>query len=480
MLFRDIPIQRKLMRVIILISGAVLLVTSIAFFLYEFYMFRKTTREKLSTIGKIIAANSTAALAFDNREDAKEILAALKAEPHIVAAVLYDLKGDPFVQYPSGLDKHTYPARPGSEGYRFLHSRLQGFQPVLEDGRQLGTLYLESDLGDMFQRFRLYGILAAAVLTLSFSLAWLLSRVLQRSISQPILALAETARLISDQKDYSVRAVKTGKDELGSLTDAFNNMLVQIQAQNRALTRFNQNLEQKVRDRTAQLEGANKELEAFSYSISHDLRAPLRGIIGFATILEEDYSSKLDDEARRITAVIRNNTLKMGRLIDDLLTFARMGRKDIEKSTIPTTALVNEVIQEILPADKNGHIQWIIGEVPDVKGDINAIRQVWVNLVSNAVKYSANREKPLIEIGSYRQEKEIAFFVKDNGVGFDEKYKDKLFKVFQRLHSADDFEGTGVGLAIVEKIISKHDGKVWVEAALNHGACFYFSLPDEG
>ena len=479
MLFKDMPIRRKLMRIITLIIGLVLLVTSITFFIYEVYSFRITTREKLSTIGKIISANSTAALAFDYHEDAKEILAALKAEPHIVAAAIYDRNGALFVQYSPGGDIPDLPAKPGEQGYRFIHSHLEGFQPVVEDSRPLGTLFLRSDLGGMMQRMRIFGVVAFLVVILSFSLAYLLSRRLQESISAPILALAETARVVSERKDYSVRAIRTGKDELGSLTDAFNNMLVQIQAQNRALTGFNQNLEQKVRDRTAQLEGANKELEAFSYSISHDLRAPLRGIIGFASILEEDYGSKLDEEARRITGIIRNNTLKMGRLIDDLLTFARMGRKDIEKTNIPTTALVNEVIQEIAPADKNGHIEWTVGPIPDVKGDIQTLRQVWINLLTNAVKYSAKNEKPHIEIGSFRREKQTAFFVKDNGVGFDEKYKDKLFKVFQRLHSADEFEGTGVGLAIVEKIVSKHGGKVWVEAALGKGASFYFSLPDE-
>ncbi|HEY4207047.1 MAG TPA: ATP-binding protein, partial [Puia sp.] len=168
----------------------------------------------------------------------------------------------------------------------------------------------------------------------------------------------------------------------------------------------------------------------------------------------------------------------MGHLIDDLLAFSRMGRKDIEKTAISTSAMIEEVIREVAPEEKNGHIQWIIGHAPDVKGDINAIRQVWINLISNAVKYSAKKSAPLIEIGFISRKGETAFFVKDNGVGFDEKYKDKLFKVFQRLHSAEDFEGTGVGLAIVEKVVAKHGGRVWAEAAVDKGACFYFSLPD--
>lgn len=478
-LFRDIPIRKKLVRIIFLITSVVLFVTCITFFLYEFYAFRKATTESLSTIGKIIASNSTAALAFENPGDAKEILAALKTEPHIVGAALYDGDGNLFSQYVRGAAVDSFPVKPGKEGYFFVQSHLEGFLPVMLETRRLGTLYLKSDLGAMYERLRLYGIITGLVIILSFLLAYLLSSFLQKSISKPILGLAETAKVISDRKDYSVRAVKTGNDEVGSLTDAFNNMLVQIEDQNVALNEFNLNLEHKVRQRTTQLELANKELETFSYSISHDLRAPLRGIIGFAAMLEEDYSTKLDDEARRITSVIKKNTLKMGRLIDDLLAFSRMGRQDIRKTTISTTEMVNEVIEDLLPEGKDCRIKWIVHEMPSIKGDANAMRQVWINLVSNAVKYSATKEEPKIEIGSHDMEEEIIFYVKDNGVGFDEKYKDKLFKVFQRLHSAEEFEGTGVGLAIVEKIVSKHDGKVWAEAEENNGACFYFSLPVE-
>ena len=239
--------------------------------------------------------------------------------------------------------------------------------------------------------------------------------------------------------------------------------------------RLNEELEQKVIERTTQLETVNKELEAFSYSISHDLRAPLRGIVGFTAMLEDSYNDKLDDEGKRITAIIRNNTLRMGNLIDDLLTFSRMGRLDIIKHVIPTNDLVKEVIAEV---DTNHHpISWNIQSLPDSFGDIATIPQVWVNLISNAVKYSRNKPNPVIEIGSVIDKKQITFFVKDNGVGFDIKYKNKLFKVFQRLHSTNEFEGTGVGLAIVEKIISKHGGKIWVEAEKDVGACFYFSLP---
>lgn len=226
------------------------------------------------------------------------------------------------------------------------------------------------------------------------------------------------------------------------------------------------------------LNKSNEELEAFSYSVSHDLRAPLRGIIGFANILEEDYASKLDDEARRITGVIKNNTIKMGKLIDDLLSFSRLGRHPITKTAVNSNDIIRELINE-QPVTDNHPVNWIIPVLPVIKADPNTIKQVWANLLSNAIKYSGKNHHPVVEIGSYPGEYETIFFVKDNGVGFDTRYKEKLFKVFQRLHSNAEFEGTGVGLAIVEKIIIKHGGRVWAEAAVDEGACFYFSLPNE-
>jgi len=242
--------------------------------------------------------------------------------------------------------------------------------------------------------------------------------------------------------------------------------------------KLNEELEQKVITRTEQLRKTNDELEAFSYSVSHDLRAPLRAIIGFSAILQEDYIEKLDDEAKRITAVIINNTKKMGQLIDDLLTFSRMSRQEVLKTNINTGEMVKEIAEEIDKKDNNSKkIKWLIHELPPVMGDINILRQVWINLISNAAKYSAKMPVQNIEIGSFMQDNENVFFVKDNGVGFDEKYKSKLFNVFQRLHSADEFDGTGIGLAIVEKVISKHGGKVWAEGEINKGASFYFSLP---
>ncbi len=224
-----------------------------------------------------------------------------------------------------------------------------------------------------------------------------------------------------------------------------------------------------------QLQAVNKELETFSYSVSHDLRAPLRAINGFSKILQEDYASILDADGISFLDEIMNNTKRMGTLIDDLLTFSRLGRKEILTSEINMTALVKSVKEEVLTG-YTGTIKFLIHVLPSAKGDPALIRQVWVNLISNAIKYSQHKSKSKVEIGSYIKGSEIVFFIKDNGVGFNMQYYDKLFGVFQRLHSQEEFEGTGVGLAIVEKIINRHNGRVWAESKLNEGSCFYFSL----
>jgi len=243
------------------------------------------------------------------------------------------------------------------------------------------------------------------------------------------------------------------------------------------IRQFNQELEERVSQRTAQLEAVNKELESFSYTVSHDLRAPLRGIHGYTQMLKEDFGDKLDDEAGRIMSVIMGNTKKMGQLIDDLLSFSRYGRAELKRVDVSMHPLVTIICDE-LREDIPGHtIKFKIGDLPAAMADSGAIRQVWINLISNAIKYSRLKTAAVIEIGFTENEDEIVYFVKDNGAGFDMRYAKKLFGVFQRLHSVDEFEGTGVGLAIVQRIVVKHGGRVWAEGKEGEGATFYFSLP---
>jgi light-regulated signal transduction histidine kinase (bacteriophytochrome) len=217
-------------------------------------------------------------------------------------------------------------------------------------------------------------------------------------------------------------------------------------------------------------------MESFSYSVSHDLRAPLRAINGYARIIEEDYGTFFDDEGKRLLGEVHQNAQKMGILIDDLLAFSRLGRKDIEKSVIDMTELAEFAINEINQTTPH-HATIKIHPLHPVKADAALLQNVMINLLSNAIKYSGKKEKPFIEIKSEQNDEGLTYSIKDNGVGFDMEYAHKLFGVFQRLHSNDEFPGTGVGLAMVSRIIHKHRGKIWAKGEVNKGATFYFRLP---
>jgi light-regulated signal transduction histidine kinase (bacteriophytochrome) len=260
---------------------------------------------------------------------------------------------------------------------------------------------------------------------------------------------------------------------VGKLAHAFDTMAVQIRNKQ-------QELEKKVRDRTAQLESVNKELEAFSYSVSHDLRAPLRAIMGYSTMLKEDYAPKLDADAERMFSAIVSNARMMGQLIDDLIAFSRMERKELAHQPVAMDTIAETCLQELLPNGQGAKYKVQLNSLPGCFGDQSMIKQVWINLISNAIKYSSKESAPRIEIGYEEQEAMNVYFVRDNGVGFDMQYANKLFGVFQRLHRQEEFEGTGVGLALVKRIVDKHNGKIWAASTPGEGAVFYFSLPKTG
>jgi PAS domain S-box-containing protein len=282
--------------------------------------------------------------------------------------------------------------------------------------------------------------------------------------------------------------LRTGKGEM--LDVLFNSEIVELDGKDCFFTSYiditerkrseekiaqlNKELEQNI----LHLKGANQELESFSYSVSHDLRAPLRSIDGYARILLEEYYDKMDEEGRKSLDRIMNNAKKMGRLIDDLLNFSRIGRKEMQKGQVDMNSMIQGMVRDYNSQIEQRIIDFKINPIDPALADIDLIRQVWINLISNAVKYTGHKEKAMIEIGSYPENGEVIFYIKDNGAGFDMRYYDKLFGVFQRLHRDSEFEGTGVGLAIVNRIINKHNGRLWGEGEVNKGASFYFALPD--
>lgn len=469
------------MTMILVTSGVVLLLTCAAFIGYELFTYRRGAVRQLATLGEIIAAESTGAVAFQNQRDATEILAALKAEQHIVAACLYDKQGRVFARYPASSPDEVFPHGPAADGYRFEAGHLIGFTPLVQvkGSDRFGTLYISSDMEAMYERLRLYGGIAALVVLISSLVAYVLSRTLQGQISQPIMALAETARAVSNRRDYAVRASKRADDELGELTDAFNHMLAQIQEQNEVL-------EKRVRERTTELESANgeleaanNELEAFCSSAAHDLRTPLRAITGFADVLLDSRASLSPADAQRFVRMIREGSGQMTELINDLLEFSRLGRQALSRERVDLAGLCREVFASLENERGGRSVEFRLQPLPPVEGDPALLRVVFVNLLSNALKYTRSRETSGIEIGAMSDfdQEGVTYFVRDNGVGFDMRDADKLFGVFQRLHHSHEFEGTGVGLATVRRIVERHGGRIWAESAPEEGATFFFSLP---
>jgi PAS domain S-box-containing protein len=853
MQFKSLPIKRKMMLVIMLTSITALVLTAASFIAYDLVTFRQSLARNLGSISTIIAENSTGALLFDDEELATRNLAEFKVDRHVRIAALYDVQGNLYARYPTNAPASEFPPSPGAVGVYFENGRLIVVRQAVEDDKFAGTLYVESTLGAVYQRLRLYGGLAALIILGSALVALGISSALQRRVTDPILALVHSARMVSDRVDLSVRAPKTSADELGLLTDAFNLMMARVEAQTTTLresearksailqsaidcvitmdqagrivdfnpaaettfgyrreqvigktvaeiivperlraahieglarfmatghgpvlgrrielpalradgsefpaelaissmplegggffftaylrditerqrteearsllaaivqssddaivgkdlesrvvswnigaermfgytaaemigqpitrllspdrpgeeaglieeakrgeirhfetirihkdghpidvsltispiknakgeivgvssiarditerkraeealerhasvlreqaqmldlanvmardlnnrvilwnsgmekmygwtkeealgqnshellrTRFpepldsimaalhregrwegelihfdkggrqlvvasqwvlhkdpqgkpaailevnnditerkqaeeqirqmNVELEQRVQDRTSELTAANQEMEAFTYSVAHDLRAPLRHIDAFSRILAEDFASSLPPEARRYLEHIRGGSRNMSQLVDDLLNLARVGRQELRRKPTPLGPIVNEVVADLRREAEGRHIEWHIRQLPTVECDSGLMKQVFANLLSNAVKYTRPRQKAVIEVGSVKANGGNAIFVRDNGVGFNMKYVDKLFGVFQRLHRAEEFEGTGVGLATVDRIVRKHGGSIWAEASLNQGATFYFTV----
>lgn len=294
-----------------------------------------------------------------------------------------------------------------------------------------------------------------------------LSIVFSQSITSPILELARVSLKLKTA-DFSEQATATSTDEIGQLADAFNEM-------SEKLKKSYTEMEDRVKERT-------KELEAFSYSVSHDLRSPLRAIDGFSKILVEEHGKDLSTEGKRLIDIIQANTHQMGELIDDLLDFSHFGRQEVKTRTVNMTELVKSAYDELKATVPDRHIEFIMGDLPKAQADPALLRHVWVNYLNNAIKFTRPRkEKARIEVGGKidKEKNEIVYFAKDNGAGFNMQYVNKLFGVFQRLHTAEEFEGSGVGLAIVSRIVTKHGGRAWGEGSVDQGATFYFTLPEK-
>jgi PAS domain S-box-containing protein len=620
---RNSPIRRKLMRLVLITSGVVLLLTCASFFAYEYFSFRETSRSQLSTLGAIVAANSTAALAFKSPQDANEILQALKAEKNILAAIIYDEDGEIFAKYPSTITADKFPPAIRNDGYSYLDNYLEGFQPIIQGEKRVGTLFLRSDMNLMYQTFARYSIIILLITAVSALVAFLLSRRLQKRISDPIILLAKTAGIVSDKKDYTVRAKKFDNDELGTLTEAFNHMLVQIEKQNAEITSFNQELEEKVVERTQQLEQANNELklknelvetiiassvsviavfdrnfnylvlndygkqiynvgddiigknileifpqiknspmyqqlgealkgketkshyykswisnkvlenfyiplfdkennvyavlvmghditeivnaneqlkmlneeleksnfdlEQFAFVASHDLQEPLRKIQTFSHLIEKHLDDK--ELTRKHLSKVISSAGRMTDLIKAVLNYSRISNEKGEFYLVNLNEIIDNIKSdfELTILEKDANI--LHTNLPLIYGNKFQMHQLFHNLISNALKFSTEKPEIIIsgtvfernavdnEPSLFAAEEFVELTIRDNGIGFEQKYADKIFNVFQRLHTKKEYPGTGIGLALCKKIVDNHHGSISVESKPGEGTTFKITLP---
>ena len=482
--FRDASIKHKLTWLTVLTSGSALILACAAFVVYDHWTLREAMLQTISTQARIVGANSAASLLFGDPRSATETLAALEAEPTILSAGVYTREGKLFANYlraREGNDPDNEvelpqisPERP--ERHRFDAGYLELSLPIIFQNQTMGIVAIRADLEGMRDRQLRYIWIAASVLLISTVGAIGISLWFQRGISRPLFDLAATARTVSRNGDFSVRAKAYSRDEIGQLVETFNDMLARIQDQNERLQHAHDELEQRVIERTIELEAANKELQAFSYSVSHDLRAPLRSIDGFSQALLEDYADKLDAQGQDDLRRVRNATQRMGQLIDDMLELSRVTRSEINRQTVDLSVLAQTIATELQNSEPQREVEFTVMEGLTASCDPRLLHIALENLLRNAWKFTAKHPKARIEFGFSQSNGKPAYFVRDDGAGFDMAYAAKLFGAFQRLHAMTEFKGTGIGLATVQRIIRRHGGQVWAEGKVEQGATFYFTL----
>lgn len=491
-------IRKRLFIGVLLTTTAALLISSLSLALYDFRDYHARTLEDLTTQAKILGLANAPALQFNDEKVARDSLSTLQARPQILAAAIYTSTGKLFATYTAGKNtSERFPTSPNVDTQNSTDEHIVISEPIVDHNEMLGSIYIKAQ-SQLYERAWKYIGIVLPVTLVALLIAMLFSLWLQARVAKPILHITHLARRVTEQRDYSLRAEKITTDEIGYLVDAFNALLAQVQQRSAELElsnqrlqqqmqereladkevlRLNAELEQRVLDRTAELERANHELEAFSYSVSHDLRTPLRAIDGFSQALLEDYNEQLDTTGRDYLARVRAGAQRMGLLIDDLLKLARVSRATMNTDAVNVSDIAQEVVNELRSQNPLRRVDIKIAPHLVTNGDANLLRIVLENLLNNAWKYTSKREHAFIEFGIREHQGNECFFVEDNGAGFDMAYADKLFGAFQRLHDAKDFAGTGVGLATVQRILHRHGGRIWADAAIDRGATFYFTLP---
>jgi len=476
-------IAGRLTRMSVMVSGTALLLAYFAFLAYDLYTLRQDLVGSLSTEAAIVGANSVTALLFDDEQAAENTLAALRQSPQVRWAVVVREDGTRFAQYTR--DRSIQPIlteqlRPRQAWGFWTHGAniLLGSRIVFQ-GQQVGVVYLLAETSRIKYGALQFGLLSAVILALCFLIALLITSATRNLITAPLTGLAETAQIVSRERDYSVRAaLPASSDEISFLVQSFNEMLDQIQERDRALELSRSILEQRVEERTAELTEANKELEAFSYSVAHDLRGPLQHINNIAFLLQAIVDPSRTQERELIDKLFEGGT-RMSALIDDLLNLSRATSTPLHRTTIDLSHMAEQILHGLSLEEPGRKIRYSVAKGAQVIADEGLLHVVLQNLLGNAWKYTSKATDAEIDFGFTDGPEGATYFVRDNGAGFDPRHADRLFRPFQRLHSQSEFPGTGVGLTTALRIIARHGGKIWASSEVGKGATFYFTLASE-
>lgn len=463
--FGNLSIKRKILLIIILTSALSLFLSFAAYTANNIILFKSRQVRRMATLAQIIADNSQAALSFNDTATAEEIINSLRADARIQSAALYRKDGRILAAYKN----QTFPALSPQDISRlrtfYQNWNLYIYFPVEFERESIGLVYFKVDMEELRQALIRYVIFGTLIFIIGMAAAYAIALRMQRSISEPLNDLTKLAESVSRDQNYALRAIKQNDDELGKLVMGFNDMLEEIQEREEAILKSNQAL---VR--------SNRDLEQFTYVASHDLQEPLRIVTVYSQLLAQHAKTQLDAEGMEFIRNILEGSKRSQQLISDLLEYSHTRSRDTAYASMDSGEALLHALSNLKVVLEESRAKITHGPMPVIRGDKMRIIQLFQNLISNAVKFKNQNGEPEINISCGETPEEWVFSVRDNGIGIAPEFLDRIFIIFQRLHTRSEYPGTGIGLAICKKIVEKHGGRIWVDSELGKGSVFHFTI----